>query len=84
MTGNFTNFLKKHDVINDRKPTNQLYLLPIFLGLFGGVLIYLIAKKDNQKMAKNGFVLGIVIELIFLIIIVFLTSPPDPLALFTV
>jgi len=84
MTGNFTSFLKKHDVINDRKPTNQLYLLPIFLGLFGGVLMYLIAKKDNQKMAKNGFVLGIVIELISSIIIVFLTSPSNSLALFTV
>jgi len=84
MTGNFTNFLKKHDVINDRKPTNQLYLLPIFLGLFGGVLMYLIARKDNKKMAKNGLVLGIIIELIGLLISVFLTSLSNSLALFTV
>jgi len=84
MTGNFTNFLKKHDVINDRKPTNQLYLLPIFLGLFGGVLMYLIARKDNKKMAKNGLVLGIIIELIGLLISVFLISLSNSLALFTV
>ncbi len=84
MIGNFTNFLKKHDVINDRKPTNQLYLLSIFLGLFGGVLMYLIARKDNKKMAKNGLVLGIIIELIGLLISVFLTSLSNSLALFTV
>ncbi|MCH8916254.1 MAG: hypothetical protein IIA82_10515 [Thaumarchaeota archaeon] len=49
-------FLKKHDYINDRKPTNQLYGLPLCLGLLGGVLMYFIAKKDDKKMAVRGLI----------------------------
>ena len=66
MTDRCIAFLKKHDYINDRKPTNQLFMLPLFLGLLGGVLIYLIAKKDDKKMAVTGLILGIILGLFFI------------------
>ena len=69
MTERCISFLKKHDYINDRKPTNQLYGLPLFLGLLGGVLMYFIAKKDDKKMAVKGLVLGTIESIIFITII---------------
>ncbi|KAG2474717.1 MAG: hypothetical protein NPMRTH4_140003 [Nitrosopumilales archaeon] len=62
-------FLKKYDLINDRKPTNQLFMLPLFLGLLGGVLMYFIAKKDDRKMAVQGLIVGIIVSIIFITII---------------
>ena len=62
-------FLKKYDLINDRKPTNQLFMLPLFLGLLGGVLMYFIAKKDDRKMAVQGLIVGIIISISFITII---------------
>jgi len=61
-------FLKKHDYINDRKPTNQLYWLPLCLGLLGGVLMYFIAKKDDKKMAVRGLIYGTMQTIVILTI----------------
>jgi len=61
--------LKKLDLINDRKPTNQLFMLPLFLGILGGLLMYFIAKKDDRKMAVYGLVVGVMVSTIFITII---------------
>ena len=61
--------LKKYDLINDRKPTNQLFMLPLFLGVLGGLLMYFIAKKDDRKMAVQGLIVGIIVSTIFITII---------------
>jgi len=36
------------------KPTRLLYLVPVFMGLLGGVLMYIAVKDQNQEMANNG------------------------------
>jgi len=46
------------ELVNDRKPTNELYMLPIFLGLLGGIMMFFIAKKDDMKMAITGSIIG--------------------------
>lgn len=36
------------------KPTKLLYLAPIFMGLLGGILMYIAVKDQNQEMANDG------------------------------
>jgi len=48
------------------KPKNSLiwYLLPVFFGIFGGIIIFVILwKKNNHFMAKIGLVIGILMTL---------------------
>jgi len=44
--------------------TNAWYLAPIFLGIIGGLIMYLVLKDDNPKMAKKGLVLSIVLVIV--------------------
>jgi hypothetical protein len=49
-------------------PTNETntklwYLAPIFLGILGGLIMYLVLKDTNPKMAKKGLVVSIAIIL---------------------
>ena len=60
------------ELVNDRKPTNELYLLPIFLGLLGGFMMFFIAKKDDMKMATSGLIIGFFVFIIMGIIFRFL------------
>ena len=78
MTEGCVSFLKKLDLINDRKPTSQLFILPVFLGLLGGVLIYFIAKKDDKKMAVGGLIVGIIVTIVAIVLItIYQISPLD-------
>ena len=43
------------------------YLLPIFLGMIGGIIGYLIIRKDDPRRAKNCIYIGIVMMLIGII-----------------
>ena len=42
------------------KPTRLLYLVPVFMGLLGGVLMYIAVKDQNQEMANNGMFWGVI------------------------
>ena len=42
------------------KPTRLLYLVPVFMGLLGGVLMYIAVKEQNQEMANNGMFWGVI------------------------
>ena len=48
----------------ERERSNWWFILPIFLGLIGGVIAYFILRHDDPKKAKNCLYLGIVLAVI--------------------
>ncbi|MGB1877911.1 MAG: hypothetical protein ACPHIR_01745, partial [Nitrosopumilus sp.] len=43
------------------------YLLPIFIGIIGGIIGYLAIRKDDPQKAKNCIYIGIVMMVIGII-----------------
>ena len=63
---------------SEKSRSNFWYLLPIFLGLIGGIIAYLVLRKDDPKKAKNCLYLGIVLAIIGIFLNVLLaTQIPD-------
>ena len=50
------------------------YLLPVFVGLIGGVIAYWILRHDDPKKAKNCLYIGIVLAIVGIIINIFIVS----------
>ena len=48
----------------EKPRSNFWFLLPIFLGLIGGVIAYFVLRNDDSKKAKNCLYLGIVLAII--------------------
>ncbi|MGI0056321.1 MAG: hypothetical protein ACREAK_02975 [Nitrosarchaeum sp.] len=48
--------------------SNMWYLLPIFVGLIGGVIAYFILRHDDPKKAKNCLYIGIVLAVVGIVI----------------
>ncbi len=48
----------------ERERSNWWFLLPILLGLIGGVIAYFVLRHDDPKKAKNCLYLGIVLAVI--------------------
>lgn len=46
------------------KPTKLWYLIPIFFGIVGGIIGYFAVKDNDQKLANNLLIIGIVMTLI--------------------
>ncbi len=44
------------------------YLLPIFFGIIGGIIAYLIVKNDDKPLAKNCLYLGIILTVVEFVI----------------
>lgn len=44
------------------------YLLPIFVGLIGGVIAYFILRHDDPKKAKNCIYIGIILAAVGIVI----------------
>jgi uncharacterized membrane protein YvbJ len=44
------------------------YLLPIFFGIIGGIIAYLIVKNDDRPLAKNCLYLGIILTVVEFVI----------------
>jgi len=40
------------------------YLLPLFLGILGGIIAFFVVRKDDPKLAKKCLIFGIVISII--------------------
>jgi hypothetical protein len=40
------------------------YLLPIFLGIIGGIMAYVALRNDDKKIAKNCLWIGIIITIV--------------------
>ena len=40
------------------------YLLPLFLGIIGGIMAYVALRKDDKKIAKNCLWIGIILTIL--------------------
>jgi hypothetical protein len=59
------------------------YLLPIFLGVIGGIIAWMALKSFDRKMAKNCLILGVILDVIEIMILVGLVLPSDNFNLVT-
>ena len=53
---------------NIKSRSGAWYLLPILLGIIGGVIAYFVIKEDDVKKAKNCLYLGIALTVIWFVI----------------
>ena len=64
----------------EKPRSNWWYLLPIFLGIVGGIIAYFAIRKDDRAKAKKCLYLGLILLAVGIIIDVFLdglTPIPD-------
>ncbi len=52
----------------EKERSNWWFLLPILLGLIGGVIAYFVLRHDDPKKAKNCLYLGITLAVIGIVI----------------
>ena len=65
----------------ERPRSNSWYLLPIFIGMIGGIIGYLAIRKDDPRKAKNCIYIGIammIIGIIFNIILLGVEGLANP------
>lgn len=60
-----TQFLNNFNTLKKSLPVNQnasryWYLLPIFLGFIGGLILFLTLRKEDAQTAETGLVLGVI------------------------
>ena len=56
----------------EKSRSNWWYLLPIFLGIIGGIIAYFAIRKDDRAKAKKCLYLGLILLAVGIIIDVFL------------
>jgi len=62
----------------EKTRSNFWFLLPIILGLIGGIIAYFVLRQDDPKKAKNCLYLGIILAIIGLALnVLVLTQIPD-------
>ena len=66
--------LIKNLMYPERPRSNFWFLLPIFLGLIGGIIAYFVLRQDDPKKAKNCLYLGIILAIIGILINIFILS----------
>jgi uncharacterized membrane protein YeaQ/YmgE (transglycosylase-associated protein family) len=61
----------------EKSRSNLWFLLPIFLGLIGGLIAFFVLRQDDPSKAKNCLYLGIVLAIIGLMfnILIFTQIP---------
>lgn len=47
-----------------KRPSSAWYLVPILFGIIGGLVMFLVLKDQNRRMAKKGLVVGIIFTVI--------------------
>ncbi|KER05306.1 hypothetical protein AAA799E16_02057, partial [Marine Group I thaumarchaeote SCGC AAA799-E16] len=52
-----------------KKKSNAWYLLPVFLGIIGGIIAYLVLRKSDSGKAKKCLVFGIGVSVFGIILI---------------
>ncbi len=63
----------------EKKRSNAWFLLPIFLGLIGGVIAYFILRNDDSAKAKNCLYLGIILAVIGVVLNLLVLGTEIPL-----
>jgi len=48
--------------------SHMWYLLPIFVGLIGGIIAYLVLRHDDPKKAKKCLYVGIALAIVGIVI----------------
>lgn len=56
------------------------YLLPVFVGLIGGIIAYLILRRDDSKKAKKCLYLGILLAIVGIVINILIVTQIPSLA----
>ncbi len=51
-----------------KSPSKAWYLLPIFFGLIGGLIMFAVLRNEDRGMAKKGLLLGIIVMAIVFMI----------------
>ncbi len=51
-----------------------LYLLPIFLGIIGGIIAYFALRNDDREKAKKCLYLGLILLAVGILVDVFLAD----------
>jgi uncharacterized membrane protein YeaQ/YmgE (transglycosylase-associated protein family) len=52
----------------EKPRSNWWFLLPIFIGIIGGIIAYFVLRHDDPKKAKNCLYLGIIMAIIGIVI----------------
>ena len=53
-----------------RSHSGAWYLAPIFIGILGGLVMYIVIKDDDPKMAKKGLIVGLILTAVDTIIFI--------------
>jgi uncharacterized membrane protein YeaQ/YmgE (transglycosylase-associated protein family) len=60
--------------------SSMWYLLPVFVGLIGGIIAYLVLRRDDPKKAKKCLYLGIVLAIVGIVINILIVTQIPSLA----
>ena len=52
----------------EKPRSNWWFLLPIFMGIIGGIIAYFVLRNDDPKKAKNCLYLGLALMVIGIIL----------------
>jgi 2-hydroxy-6-oxonona-2,4-dienedioate hydrolase len=67
------NLTSKHEASAKRRKSRLLwYLLPIFLQIIGGLIVYFSLRNSNSTIAKNALGVGIILSLVTAVIVIYL------------
>ena len=55
----------------EKRRSNWWYLLPIFLGIIGGIIAYFALRNDDRKKAKKCLYLGLILLAVGILVDVF-------------
>jgi len=58
----------------EKPRSNVWFLLPIFLGVIGGIIAFFILRRDDQSKAKNCLYLGIAFMIFGIILNILIVS----------
>ena len=58
----------------EKKRSNFWYLLPIFLGIIGGIIAYFALRRDDREKAKKCLYLGLILLAVGIILDISLTG----------
>jgi|APSaa5957512535_1039671.scaffolds.fasta_scaffold62239_2 hypothetical protein len=61
---------KEHKKLTNKNQSTLWYLLPIAFAALGGALMFVALRKENFDMAKNGLIVGIVLQVLGIFIVV--------------
>ena len=68
----------KYSMYPEKTRSNWWFLLPIFVGLIGGIIAYFVLRQDDPNKAKNCLYLGIILAIIGIMLnIAILTQIPE-------